>query len=184
MLSGYRVFTRRFVKSFPVLSGGFEIETELTIHALELELPVGEMRTPYYSRPRGLGVQAQHLARRLPHPADDPASSTAPSGRCAFFGGIGCRSPIVAIGLAIPIFVTYLRDGIVPRLPTAMLSTGLMLLALPVDRLRPDPRHRDARAARAEAARLSRAARAGRGAAAELTQGRPCASSFAPTTRC
>ncbi len=53
MLSGYRVFTRRFVKSFPVLSGGFEIETELTIHALELELPVGEVRTPYYSRPEG-----------------------------------------------------------------------------------------------------------------------------------
>jgi hypothetical protein len=51
MLSGYRVFTRRFVKSFPVLSGGFEIETELTVHALELELPVGEMPTPYYSRP-------------------------------------------------------------------------------------------------------------------------------------
>src|SRR5216117_722665 len=51
MLSGYRVFTRRFVKSFPVLSGGFEIETELTVHAFELELPVGEMKTPYYSRP-------------------------------------------------------------------------------------------------------------------------------------
>src|ERR1041385_5850357 len=53
MLSGYRVFTRRFVKSFPVLSGGFEIETELTIHALELGLPVGEVHTPYYSRPEG-----------------------------------------------------------------------------------------------------------------------------------
>src|SRR6266446_3038533 len=53
MLSGYRVFTRRFVKSFPALSGGFEIETELTVHALELELPVGEMKTPYYSRPQG-----------------------------------------------------------------------------------------------------------------------------------
>src|SRR5207237_1763940 len=53
MLSGYRVFSRRFVKSFPVLSGGFEIETELTIHALELELPVAEIPTPYYSRPQG-----------------------------------------------------------------------------------------------------------------------------------
>src|SRR5207248_694999 len=53
MLSGYRVFSRRFVKSFPVLSGGFEIETELTIHALELELPVTEVPTPYYARPRG-----------------------------------------------------------------------------------------------------------------------------------
>src|SRR6187399_2150431 len=53
MLSGYRVFTRRFVKSFPVLSGGFEIETELTVHALELELPVAEVETPYYARPEG-----------------------------------------------------------------------------------------------------------------------------------
>ena len=53
ILSGYRVFSRRFVKSFPVLSGGFEIETELTVHALELELPVGEIATPYYSRPLG-----------------------------------------------------------------------------------------------------------------------------------
>src|SRR5579884_3604489 len=53
ILSGYRVFSRRFVKSFPVLSGGFEIETELTVHALELELPVGEVATPYYSRPAG-----------------------------------------------------------------------------------------------------------------------------------
>ena len=53
MLSGYRVFSRRFVKSFPILSGGFEIETELTVHALELELPVGEVATPYYSRPSG-----------------------------------------------------------------------------------------------------------------------------------
>jgi hypothetical protein len=51
MLSGYRVFSRRFVKSFPVLSGGFEIETELTIHALEPKLPVGEVVTPYYARP-------------------------------------------------------------------------------------------------------------------------------------
>src|SRR5581483_2930907 len=53
ILSGYRVFSRRFVKSFPILSGGFEIETELTVHALELELPVGEVPTPYYSRPQG-----------------------------------------------------------------------------------------------------------------------------------
>ena len=53
MLSGYRVFSRRFVKSFPILSGGFEIETELTVHALELELPVGEIATPYFSRASG-----------------------------------------------------------------------------------------------------------------------------------
>src|SRR6478672_11791014 len=53
ILSGYRVFSRRFVKSFPVLSGGFEIETELAVHALELELAVAEVATPYYARPEG-----------------------------------------------------------------------------------------------------------------------------------
>ena len=70
ILSGYRVFSRRFVKSFPVLSRGFEIETELTVHALELELAVAEMPTPYYARPQGSAVEAQHLARRPAHPVD------------------------------------------------------------------------------------------------------------------
>ncbi len=74
MLSGYRVFTRRFVKSFPVLSGGFEIETELTIHALELELPVGEMRTPYYSRPQGSASKLSTWRDGCPHPADGAAA--------------------------------------------------------------------------------------------------------------
>ena len=69
MLSGYRVFTRRFVKSFPVLSGGFEIETELTVHALELGLPVAEVRDALLRAAGGLGLQAQHLARRRAHPA-------------------------------------------------------------------------------------------------------------------
>jgi glycosyltransferase involved in cell wall biosynthesis len=128
MLSGYRVFTRRFFKSFPVLSGGFEIETELTVHALELELPVGEMPTPYYSRPQGSasklntwsdGVRILKTVLRL-YRAERPL---------ALFSGIGLGLAIAAIGLAIPIFVTYLQDGTVPRLPTAVLSTGLMVLA-------------------------------------------------------
>ena len=128
MLSGYRVFTRRFVKSFPVLSGGFEIETELTVHALELELPVGEMPTPYYSRPLGSasklntwrdGVRILKTVLRL-YRAERPL---------ALFTGIGISLAIAAVGLAIPIFVTYFQDGIVPRLPTAVLSTGLMVLA-------------------------------------------------------
>ena len=74
MLSGYRVFTRRFVKSFPALSGGFEIETELTIHALELELPVGELRTPYYSRPQGSASKLSTWRDGYPHPADRAAA--------------------------------------------------------------------------------------------------------------
>jgi glycosyltransferase involved in cell wall biosynthesis len=128
MLSGYRVFTRRFVKSFPVLSGGFEIETELTVHALELELPVGELRTPYYSRPQGSasklntwrdGFRIVRTILRL-YRAERPLP---------LFTGIGVALAIASVGLAIPIFVTYLREGLVPRLPTAVLSTGLMLLA-------------------------------------------------------
>ena len=128
MLSGYRVFTRRFVKSFPALSGGFEIETELTVHALELELPVGEMPTPYYSRPEGSasklstwrdGYRILRTVLRL-YRAERPLP---------LFTGFGISLAIVAIGIAIPIFVTYFEDGTVPRLPTAILSTGLMLLA-------------------------------------------------------
>jgi glycosyltransferase involved in cell wall biosynthesis len=128
MLSGYRVFSRRFVKSFPILSGGFEIETELTIHALELELPVGEIATPYYSRQRGSssklstwsdGYRILWTVLKL-YRAERPLS---------LFGAFGGALAIISIGLAIPIFITYVQEGLVPRLPTAVLSTGLMLLA-------------------------------------------------------
>jgi glycosyltransferase involved in cell wall biosynthesis len=127
ILSGYRVFSRRFVKSFPVLSGGFEIETELTVHALELELPVGEVTTPYYARPSGSvsklstwgdGFRILWTVFKL-YRAERPF---------AFFGAAGIALALAAVGLAIPIFVTYLQEGLVPRLPTAVLSTGLMLL--------------------------------------------------------
>jgi glycosyltransferase involved in cell wall biosynthesis len=128
MLSGYRVFSRRFVKSFPILSGGFEIETELTVHALELELPVGEIATPYFSRASGSvsklstwgdGFRILWTVFRL-YRAERPLS---------LFGGMGLALAIMSIGLAIPIFITYVQEGLVPRLPTAVLSTGLMLLA-------------------------------------------------------
>jgi glycosyltransferase involved in cell wall biosynthesis len=128
ILSGYRVFSQRFVKSFPILSGGFEIETELTVHALELELPVGELATPYYARPSGSaskvstwrdGFRILWTVLKL-YRAERPL---------ALFGSFGIALAIVSIGLATPIFVTYLQQGLVPRLPTAVLSTGLMLLA-------------------------------------------------------
>jgi len=128
ILSGYRVFSRRFVKSFPMLSRGFEIETELTVHALELELPVGEVATPYYSRPSGSasklstwsdGFRILWTVLKL-YRAERPLS---------FFGSVGAALALVSLGLAIPIFITYLQEGLVPRLPTAVLSTGLMLLA-------------------------------------------------------
>jgi glycosyltransferase involved in cell wall biosynthesis len=128
ILSGYRAFSRRFVKSFPVLSGGFEIETELSVHALQLELPVAEIETPYYARPEGShsklntwrdGVRILNTIIKL-------YRSERPLG---FFSGIGISLAIMSVGFAIPIVVTYVREGIVPRLPTAVLSTGLMIIA-------------------------------------------------------
>ena len=128
ILSGYRVFSRRFVKSFPILSGGFEIETELTVHALELELPVGEVATPYYSRPSGSAskLSTWHDGFRILWTVLKLYRAERP---LALFGSFGIALALIAIGLAIPIFITYLQQGLVPRLPTAVLSTGLMLLA-------------------------------------------------------
>ena len=128
ILSGYRVFSRRFVKSFPVLSRGFEIETERCVHALELELPVAEVPTPYYARPQG-SVSKLSTWRdgvRILFTIVDLYRSERP---LAFFSGLGIALAIVSVGLAVPIFVTYFEQGIVPRIPTAILSTGLMLLA-------------------------------------------------------
>ena len=128
MLSGYRVFSRRFVKSFPVLSGGFEIETELTIHALELGLPAAEIETPYYSRPVGSASKLNtwsdgfRILRTIVnlYRAERPLM---------FFSGIGLVLAIVSIALAIPVFVTFVETGLVPRLPTAILAMGLMMTA-------------------------------------------------------
>src|SRR3981189_629712 len=128
-LSGYRVFSRRFVKSFPVLSDGFEIETELSVHALELALPVAEIETPYYARPQGSfsklntwrdGFRILGTILRL-YRSEKPLR---------FFTAIGIFLMLVAISLAVPIIVTYLEEGLVPRLPTAVLSTGLMILGV------------------------------------------------------
>jgi glycosyltransferase involved in cell wall biosynthesis len=128
ILSGYRAFSRRFVKSFPVQTGGFEIETELTVHALQLELPVAEIETPYYARPEGShsklntwrdGVRILNTIIKL-------YRSERPLG---FFSGIGISLAIMSVGFAIPVIVTYLEEGVVPRLPTAVLSTGLMIIA-------------------------------------------------------
>ncbi|HEX3858768.1 MAG TPA: glycosyltransferase [Pseudolabrys sp.] len=127
MLSGYRVFSRRFVKSFPALSGGFEIETELTIHAIELGLAVAEIDTPYYARPKGSasklntwsdGFRILSTIIKL-YRAERPLP---------FFTAIGITLAVVSIGFAIPVVATYLETGLVPRLPTAVLSMGLMLL--------------------------------------------------------
>jgi glycosyltransferase involved in cell wall biosynthesis len=129
ILSGYRVFSRRFVKSFPVLSDGFEIETELSVHALELALPVGEIETPYYARPAGSvsklntwrdGFRILGTILKL-YRSEKPLR---------FFTAIGILLALVSIGLAIPIIITFLEEGLVPRLPTAVLSMGLMIVAI------------------------------------------------------
>jgi glycosyltransferase involved in cell wall biosynthesis len=128
ILSGYRVFSRRFVKSFPVLSRGFEIETELSVHALELELEVAEVATPYYARQQGSHSKL-HTWRdglRIVSTIVGLFRSERP---LAFFSGLGIALALVSMILAAPIFVTYLEQGVVPRIPTAILSTGLMLLA-------------------------------------------------------
>lgn len=128
MLSGYRVFSRRFVKSFPALSQGFEIETELTVHALELRMPVGEVVTPYSARPEGStsklstyrdGFRILFMILRLVK-AERPL---------AFFGAIAGLLAVVALVLIYPVLVTYLDTHLVPRFPTAILSASLMLLA-------------------------------------------------------
>jgi glycosyltransferase involved in cell wall biosynthesis len=128
ILSGYRVFSRRFVKSFPVLSGGFEIETELTVHALELDLPVGEVETPYYARLEGSAskLNTWRDGFRILFTIFNLYRSERP---LPFFAGLAAALAIISIGLAIPIFITFIETGLVPRLPTAVLSTGLMLLA-------------------------------------------------------
>lgn len=128
MLSGYRVFTRRYVKSFPALSAGFETETELTVHALELRMPWSEMDTPYASRPEGSesklstykdGLRILRMILRL-FVAERPLH---------FFGIIGALSLLTGVAIAIPLLGTYLTTHEVPRLPTAILSTGLALIA-------------------------------------------------------
>jgi glycosyltransferase involved in cell wall biosynthesis len=128
ILSGYRVFSRRFVKSFPVLSGGFEIETELTVHALELELPVAEIQTPYYSRGEG-STSKLHTWRdgfRILWTILRLLRSERPF---QFFSSIAAVLAATAVYIMIPVFSTFMKTGLVPRLPTAVLATGLMLAA-------------------------------------------------------
>ena len=128
IFSGYRVFSRRFVKSFPVLSAGFEIETEMSVHALELRMPVGELETVYAARPEGSTSKLSTYRDgwrilktivtlyRIERPV-------------LFFGSIGLGLLLLGIILAIPLISTYLATGLVPRLPTAILITGLGIVA-------------------------------------------------------
>jgi len=129
MLSGYRVFSRRYVKSIPALSEGFEIETELTVHALELRMPYGEVDTPYGARPPGSdsklstykdGLKIAKTIFKL-YATEKPFS---------FFGLVALIIALSAVGLAWPILDEYFNSGTVPRFPTAILAASLMICAL------------------------------------------------------
>ena len=128
ILSGYRALSRRCVKSFPVLSTGFGIEAELTVHTLELTMPIAEVETPYKERPEGSvsklstwrdGFRVLWTILRL-YIAERPL---------AFYGIAAVALALAAVVLGLPLLSTYLETGLVPRFPTAILATGLALMA-------------------------------------------------------
>ena len=129
IFSGYRVFSRRFVKSFPVLSSGFEIETEMSVHALELRMPVGEVETRYLARPEGSESKLStygdgwRILRTI-------ATLYRVERPVLFYGGIGALLLVAALLLSIPLVITYVETGLVPRLPTAVLVTGMTIVAV------------------------------------------------------
>jgi len=129
MLSGYRVFSRRFVKSFPALAVGFETETEFTVHALELRLPIGEVPTPYKDRPAGSASKLRTYSDglRILRAIVLLVKEERP---LQFFSAAAACLLLLGVGLAVPVMTEYLHTGLVPRLPTAVLSTGLVLLAM------------------------------------------------------
>jgi glycosyltransferase involved in cell wall biosynthesis len=129
IFSGYRVFSRRFVKSFPVLSSGFEIETEMSVHALELRMPVGEVETVYLSRPEGSLSKLSTFSDgwRITKTIATLYRTERP---VLFFGMIGALLLIAALLLAVPLIMTYLDTGLVPRIPTAILITGMTIVAV------------------------------------------------------
>jgi len=128
IFSGYRVFSRRFVKSFPVLSGGFEIETEMSVHALELRMPVGEVLTRYGARLEGSAskLSTYRDGWRILKTIGTLYRVERPT---LFFGAIGAVLLIAALVLAVPLVMTYLTTGLVPRFPTAILITGMVIVA-------------------------------------------------------
>jgi glycosyltransferase involved in cell wall biosynthesis len=126
MLSGYRVLSRRFVKSFPSLAEGFEIEAELTIHAFELKMPVAEVFAPYRERGEGSSskLRTYRDGSRIAWMIVKLIKEERPM---LFFGVAAVLCMLLSVVLAIPLVVTFAETGLVPRFPTAILATGLML---------------------------------------------------------
>ncbi|QDP18667.1 glycosyltransferase [Sphingomonas xanthus] len=129
IFSGYRAFSRRFVKSFPVLSEGFEIETEISVHALELKMPVGEIPTVYGARPEGSAskLSTYRDGWRILKTIGTLYRVERP---VLFYGGIAALMMAAALILSVPLLLTYLDTGLVPRLPTAILVTGMVIVAV------------------------------------------------------
>jgi glycosyltransferase involved in cell wall biosynthesis len=129
MLSGYKVFSRRFVKTFPAMSTGFEIETELLVHALDLDVPISEIDTIYQERPAGSlskvstfkeGIRILWLILQL-------IRDLLP---LQFFSIVSAIFVTTSVALALPVIVNYLETGLVLRLPTAVLAVGMMLAGI------------------------------------------------------
>ena len=128
VFSGYRAFTRRFVRSFPALSRGFEIETELTVHALDIGLRFREVDSPYGSRAEGSASKLNTLrdGARIAFAIAHLYEQTHPA---RFFGGIGVVLAFLALAIGVPVVIDYVDTGLVPRLPSAVLAASLMMLA-------------------------------------------------------
>lgn len=129
VLSGYKVMSRRFAKSFPVQSAGFEIETELAVHALTLGVPMAEVETPYIARPDGSISKLRALPDGL-RILRTIARLLREERPMLYFSVIAAVLALASISLALPVLSEYLRTGLVPRLPTALLCTGIMIAAL------------------------------------------------------
>ena len=129
IFSGYRVFSRRFVKSFPAVSAGFEIETELSVHASQLRLPVAEMALPYRDRPDGSESKLSTFrdGARILKTIVVLLKEYKPF---YFFGAIGLAGMILSVLLAVPVFFEYAQTGLVSRFPTAILCTGIMIVSM------------------------------------------------------
>jgi glycosyltransferase involved in cell wall biosynthesis len=127
MLSGYRVFSRRFVKSFPALARGFEIETELTVHALALRMPIAEVDTPYRERQEGSDskLNTWRDGTRILLTIFQLVKEERP---LPFFLIAGAVMVLLSLTIGYPVVAEFLQTGLVPRLPSAILATGLMLL--------------------------------------------------------
>lgn len=128
IFSGYRVFTRRFVKSFPAVSSGFEIETEMSVHCSQLGIPTLERPTVYGVRPEDSQSKLRTFRDgfRILGMFAMLAKETRPA---AFFGALGLGLVLIAAVLSVPLLITYAQTGLVPRLPTAILAVGLVITA-------------------------------------------------------